>query len=142
ELLGRGKLIDPKRVVLRGFSMGGAGTWHMGLHRPDRFCVLGPGAGFSATHGYVKNLPKDLGWPQEQMLRIYDAVAYAENAFNVPVVAYAGSKDPQLQAARNIEAALKAHKDLPVNFQILIAPDLEHKFPPEWQKKAEEAYAP
>jgi predicted esterase len=141
ELLGRAKQLDFRRLVLRGFSMGGAGTWHLGLHRPDRYVVLGPGAGFSATHGYIKNLPKDLGWPQEQLLRIYDAVDYAENAFNVPIVAYAGSKDPQLQAARNIEAALK-NTGLPVNFQILVAPDLEHKFPPEWQQKAEEAYAP
>ncbi len=26
--------IDEKRIVLRGFSMGGAGTWHIGLHYP------------------------------------------------------------------------------------------------------------
>jgi dienelactone hydrolase len=140
-LIGRGTFIDRKRQVLRGFSMGGAGSWHLGLHAPDRWCVIGPGAGFTATHGYIKNLPADLGWPQEQLLRIYDAVDYAENAFNVPVVAYAGSKDPQLQASRNIEEALKASQ-LKFPFQILIAPDLEHKFPPEWQNKAEEAYAP
>jgi dienelactone hydrolase len=140
-LIGRGPLLDRRRQVLRGFSMGGAGTWHLGLHGPDRWCVLGPGAGFTATHGYIKNLPADLGWPQEQLLRIYDAVDYAENAFNVPVVAYGGSKDPQLQAARNIEQALQAGK-MKFPFQILIAPDLEHKFPAEWQQKAEEAYAP
>ena len=40
--------------------MGGAGTWHLGLHRPDRWCVLGPGAGFTTTHGYVGNLPEKL----------------------------------------------------------------------------------
>jgi dienelactone hydrolase len=141
ELAGRGRYIDKQRQVLRGFSMGGAGTWHLGLHRPDQWCVVGPGAGFTATHGYIKDLPANLQWPVEQCLRIYDAVAYAENAFNVPIVAYAGSKDPQLQAARNIEALLKPAK-LPVQFQILIAPDLEHKFPAEWQAKAEEAYAP
>jgi hypothetical protein len=139
--LGRGKLLDPRRNVLRGFSMGGAGTWHIGLHHPSRWCVIGPGAGFTATHGYVKGMPDVLGWPQEQLLRIYDAVDYADNAANVPIVAYAGSKDPQLQAARNIEAALKDTK-LPIHFQTLVAPGLEHSFPPEWQKKAEEAYAP
>ncbi|HEV3022580.1 MAG TPA: hypothetical protein VGX76_08930, partial [Pirellulales bacterium] len=105
--LGRDQLLDPARVVLRGFSMGGAGTWHLGLHRPDRWCVLGPGAGFTATHGYVKNLPT-LSPVEEACLHIYDAVDYAENAFNVPVVAYAGARDPQLQAARNIEERLKA----------------------------------
>ncbi|HYV34225.1 MAG TPA: hypothetical protein VE988_00890 [Gemmataceae bacterium] len=127
--------------VLRGFSMGGAGAWHIGLHYPDKWCVIGPGAGFTTTHGYVAKMPADLGWPQEQMLRIYDAVPYAENAFNVPVVAYGGEKDPQLQASKNIEAALKQTK-LPLNFQILVAPGLAHQFPAEWQKKEEDAYAP
>ena len=39
-------LIDPARIVLRGFSMGGAGTWHLGLHHPDQFCVPGAGSRF------------------------------------------------------------------------------------------------
>jgi dienelactone hydrolase len=137
----REKLVDLDRFVLRGFSMGGAGTWHIGLHNPAPWCVLGPGAGFTSTHGYIKNLPAKLPDWQERCLRIYDAVDYAENAFNVPVVAYGGAKDPQLQAARNIEARLKP-LSLPLKFQVLVAPDLEHKFPPEWQKKAEAAYAP
>jgi hypothetical protein len=141
ELIGRGNLIDKRRQVLRGFSMGGAGAWHLGLHHPDMWCVIGPGAGFTTTHGYVKKLPENLGWPQEQCLRIYDAAIYAENAVNVPIVAYAGEKDAQLQAARNVEKALKPG-GLPVEFKLLIAPGLEHQFPAEWQKKAEEAYLP
>jgi predicted esterase len=139
RLLGRAALLDPARVVLRGFSMGGAGTWHLGLHRPDRWCVLGPGAGFTTTHGYLKSIPDKLPPYQEDCLRIYDAVDYAENAFNVPVVAYGGDKDPQLQAARNIEARLKPHH---IDIQLLVAPGLAHQFPPEWQQKAQAAYAP
>jgi predicted esterase len=136
--LGRGGLPDLSRVVLRGFSMGGAGTWHLGLHWPDKWCVLGPGAGFTTTHGYIKTLPDKLPWYQEACLRIYDAVDYAENAFNVPIVAYSGAKDPQMQAAVNIEQRLKP---LGIPMTLLVAPDLEHKFPPEWQKKAEAHYA-
>jgi hypothetical protein len=137
--LGRGNLLDPNRAVLRGFSMGGAGTWHMGLHRPSSWCVLGPGAGFTTTHGYVKGLPEKLPPEQEACLRIYDAVDYAENVYNVPVVAYAGADDDQLQAARNIEARLKGQGIPPIT--LLVAPGLRHEFPPEWQKKAEEEYA-
>jgi len=140
RLLQREKHLDTQRWVLRGFSMGGAGTWHLGLHRPDGWCVLGPGAGFTATHGYVGKLPAKLPPWQEVCLHIYDAVDYAENVANVPVVAYGGAKDPQLQAARNIEARLKG-SNLAGRLQILVAPDLAHKFPPEWQKKAEDAYA-
>ena len=127
------------RVVLRGFSMGGAGTWHIGLHHPDRFCVLGPGAGFTTTRGYVGNLPKQLPDYVEKCLHIYDAVDYSENAFNVPVVAYSGEKDPQRQAATNIENALSDFKE-PFRFTHLIAPGLEHQMPKEWQEKAESEY--
>jgi predicted esterase len=136
--LGRGTLLDPGRTVLRGFSMGGAGTWHLGLHRPDEWSVIGPGAGFTTTHGYVKGLPDKLPPYQEACLRIYDAVDYAANAADVPVVAYAGADDPQLQAARNIEAKLK-ERNIPM--ALLVAPGLGHQFPPQWQKKAEAEYA-
>src|SRR5262249_5883307 len=67
-------LFDPRRVVLRGFSMGGAGTWHLGLHRPDRWCVIGPGAGFTTTRGYVPGFPETLPDPAARCLHIYDAV--------------------------------------------------------------------
>jgi hypothetical protein len=131
--------IDPKRIVLRGFSMGGAGTWHIGLHHPDRFCVIGPGAGFTTTHGYVGNLPKELPDYQEKCLHVYDAIDYAENAFNVPVVAYSGANDPQKKAADNIENALKGFRE-PLRFTHLVAPGLEHQMPLEWQAKAEAEY--
>ncbi|MBA4066239.1 MAG: hypothetical protein C0501_21490 [Isosphaera sp.] len=131
--------VDRQRVVLRGFSMGGAGTWHIGLHHPGTFCVIGPGAGFTTTHGYIANLPKELPDYQEKCLRIYDAVGYAENAFNVPVVAYSGEKDAQKKAADNIENALKGFKE-PLRFTHLVAPGLEHQMPAEWQAKAEAEY--
>jgi dienelactone hydrolase len=138
SMLGRASLLDPARLVLRGFSMGGAATWHLGLHTPSRWCVLGPGAGFTTTHGYLKNLPDKLPPYLESCLHIYDAVDYAENAFNVPVVAYGGDQDPQLQAARNIEARLKP---LQIPMTLLVAPGLGHQFPPPWQQKAQVEYA-
>jgi pimeloyl-ACP methyl ester carboxylesterase len=132
---GRSDLLDPKRVVLRGFSMGGAGTWHLGLHHPDRFAVIGPGAGFTTTHGYIKGLPNPLPSPQEECLRIYDAIRYAENARMLPIVAYSGEKDAQKAAADNIEKRLRELKIDTMTH--LVAPGLEHRFPPEWQKQAE-----
>ncbi len=128
--------INVEHVILRGFSMGGAGTWHFGLHHPFLFAAIGPGAGFTTTHGYIGGLPKELPDYQEKCLRIYDAVDYAENAFNVPVVAYSGANDPQKSAADNIEKALKGFKE-PLRFTHLVAPGLEHQMPKEWQDKAE-----
>ncbi len=136
QMLGRGALIDRDRFVLRGFSMGGAGTWHLGLHRPSQWCVIGPGAGFTTTHGY-RGLPDKLPPYQEACLSIYDAVDYAENASDVPVVAYDGADDSQLQASRNIEEKIKP---LGIPMTLLVAPGLKHEFPAEWQKKAEMEY--
>ena len=98
--------VDDRRVVLRGFSMGGAGAWHLGLHDPSRWSSVEAGAGFTATIAYAK-----LSDPSEVVrkgLHIYDAVDYALNAFDVPIVGYGGENDPQIQASKNIEAALVA----------------------------------
>jgi hypothetical protein len=129
-------VIDRQRVVLKGFSMGGAGTWHIGLRYPEEFAALQPGAGFTTTHGYIAKLPESLPDYQEKCLRIYDAYRYAENAFNVPIVAYSGELDKQRQAAVVIENELKRLK-LSQRMTHLIGRGLEHKFPPEWQRKAE-----
>jgi predicted esterase len=37
--------IDPDKVVLLGYSMGGFGTWNIGLRYPDRFAGIAPCAG-------------------------------------------------------------------------------------------------
>jgi hypothetical protein len=140
EQMGKLRALDIRRVVLRGFSMGGAGTWHIGLRHPFEFAVLGPGAGFSTTREYIGE--KKFGeQPEyiEKCLRIYDAVDYAENVFNVPVVAYSGEKDKQKLAADLIEAKLKSFKE-PHTFTHLVAPGLEHKQPPEWMDKLEAEY--
>ena len=34
--------IDPDRVLLLGYSMGGFGTWNLGLRHPDHFAALAP----------------------------------------------------------------------------------------------------
>jgi hypothetical protein len=127
-------------MVLRGFSMGGAGTWHIGLRHPFAFDVLGPGAGFTTTREYIgeKKFGKQPDYI-EKCLHIYDAVDYAENVFNVPVVAYSGEKDKQKLAADLIEAKLKTFKE-PHSFTHVIAPGLEHSQPADWQAKLDAEY--
>ena len=136
RLVQKADLIDGNRFVLKGFSMGGAGTWHIGLRRPEWFAAIQPGAGFTTTHGYIAGLPDPLPDYQEKCLSVYDAYRYAENAFNVPVVAYSGEKDKQKLAADNIEREL-ARLKLSDRMTHVIGPGLEHKFPPEWQKEVE-----
>ncbi|MBM3811722.1 MAG: hypothetical protein FJW20_08810 [Acidimicrobiia bacterium] len=121
--------IDPARTVLRGFSMGGAGTWHMGLHHPSRWAAMEAGAGFSETRNYASLT--DLPPYQAETLTIYDAVEYSANAFNLPIVGYGGELDRQLQASTNIKERLvkEGLKDLRAMF--LIGPKTEHKWHPD-----------
>jgi predicted esterase len=43
---------DPYRVYLTGHSMGGHGTWHIGLTHPDRFAAIAPHAGWVSIWTY------------------------------------------------------------------------------------------
>lgn len=97
--------VDERRILLRGFSMGGAGAWHLGLHHPDLWCAVEAGAGFTETRKYTRR--DDYPDYQAKALRIYDAVDYALNAFNLPMAGYGGELDKQLQASVNIKEALE-----------------------------------
>ncbi len=44
--------IDPTLVYLGGHSMGGHGTWHVGVTTPGRFATLNPSAGWQSFYTY------------------------------------------------------------------------------------------
>ncbi|QDV48599.1 prolyl oligopeptidase family serine peptidase [Gimesia fumaroli] len=116
-------LIDKKRITLRGFSMGGAGAWHLGLHYPSLWCGVGPGAGFVDFYQY-QNYKEKLPHYQHKTLRIYDSIDYALNAADVPVVTYGGGKDKQLvSSTRMVEKA----KDRDIEIPLYISPEAAHQ---------------
>ncbi len=127
--------IDPARIVVRGFSMGGASTWHLATHFPDLWAAASPGAGFAETAAYAKVFApgKPARTPWEQTLwRWYDATGYAANLRHLPIVAYSGEIDPQKQAADIMAKALAA-EGLPLEH--LIGPQTAHKYHPETKTK-------
>lgn len=82
--------IDPDRIVLRGFSLGGAGAWHIALHHPDRFVAADIGAG---TYPRRSRMP---GFPpyQQATLRIWENILdWSLNAFNLPLAGHDGDSD-------------------------------------------------
>jgi pimeloyl-ACP methyl ester carboxylesterase len=122
--------INDRRIALRGFSMGGAGAWHLAAHHPDVWAVAAPGAGFSETAAYTKALakePKPPSWEQK-LWQLYDATDYAANFFNLPVVAYNGTDDPQRQAADMMERAMKAEG---LTLPRVWGTNVGHKYTPE-----------
>jgi dienelactone hydrolase len=126
--------VDPKRIVLRGFSMGGAGAWHIGLHYPDKWAAIEAGAGFTETLKYakLKNVPAY----QLPTMHIYDSVDYALNVSDVPTVGYGGEIDPQLRASQSIQEQLKGIPGLEALF--LVGPNTAHKFHPDSKRASDE----
>lgn len=131
QTLGRLYRIDDRRITLWGFSMGGAGAWHLGLHHPDRWSSVGAGAGFADTVKYL-NLKEPLPPLHQKLVRIYDAVDVAQNAFNVPTIGYGGELDKQLLAAKTM-TELGDRVGAPI--RLLVGPGVEHKWHPDSLKE-------
>src|SRR5215831_2032777 len=129
--------IDLKKIALRGFSMGGAGAWHLGLHHPDLWTAFEAGAGYTETKVYAKK--QDLPPYQEAALHYYDAVDYALNGTDVPFVGYGGEIDPQLQASRNIQEQLgrEGVSLSGLRALFLVGPQTPHRWHPDSHKISE-----
>jgi hypothetical protein len=147
EAVKRNYPVDERRVVLRGFSMGGAGAWHLGLHHPSTWCAVEVGAGFAESVVYARL--RDLPESQEKALRIYDAADYALNAFNLPVAGYGGEEDPQRRASELIQERLQPlgfpmrtegliTKGEGIDFLRVVGAKVGHKVDPESAKVLKE----
>lgn len=111
EAVSRRYSVDRRRIVLRGSSLGGVGTWQLGLKRPDRYVALGPTAGPVDTIQFARSpwphfVPLDPLTPwQQTALTMVDAIGYAANAGMVPVVAAMGDQDPYFPTQAQMERA-------------------------------------
>lgn len=85
--------IDTRRIVLRGFSMGGAGAWNIALHNPDRWVAAEIGAGTWSNRASLPGLPPY----QLATLRIWENMEqWALNVFNLPLAGHDGDHDTQV----------------------------------------------
>ncbi|HMJ92077.1 MAG TPA: prolyl oligopeptidase family serine peptidase, partial [Candidatus Acidoferrum sp.] len=126
--------IDSSRLAMRGFSMGGAGAWHLAAHHPDVWAAAAPGAGFSETEDYTGALTKGtkLSTWEQKLWQLYDATDYAANFFNLPVVAYNGTDDKQRQAADMMEKAMRAEG---LTLTRVWGTNVGHKYTPESKRE-------
>lgn len=101
--------IDPNRILVRGFSMGGAACWMFATHYAGLWAAAAPGAGFTETAHFlhIEDL-NSIPWYQRKLWHWYDSIDYAMNLYNCPVVAYSGAADPQKQAADEMDKAMGA----------------------------------
>ncbi len=136
-ILGREGRIDPKRVALAGFSMGGAGAWLLGAHYNDRWAVVHTGAGFVDVKRYRNLSPEDIQAvpPWERTLwGQNDVPDYVRNLLNAPLVSYSGENDKQRASAEIMSGELREQG---LTLRHLIGPGMEHRYHPETQKEVQ-----
>ncbi len=124
--------IDADRVVMRGFSMGGAAAWQFATHFASEWCAANPGAGFAETPEFLNvfqnEATKDVPWYQQTLWHMYNSSDYAINLYNCPTIAYSGEIDKQKQAADVMERELKKEG---LALEHVIGPQTAHKIHPD-----------
>ena len=97
--------IDGRQVFLTGHSMGGMGTWTVGLEYRDRFAALAPMAG-------TRNTP--------------ELLASLETGRRIPVLITAGGKDTALPPEPAIEVYRKL-RELGYPAKVVVYPEDNHQ---------------
>jgi len=115
---------DPARVCLTGHSMGGHGTWQVGVHFPDRFAALGPSAGWASFRTYQGG--RRLLGPDPAVVSLVrraeaesDTPALLENLAALGLYVLHGDADDNVpvREARRLKEQLAGHRDLTVHEQ-------------------------
>jgi dienelactone hydrolase len=117
--------VDPDRVHLTGLSMGGGGTWHIGLRFPDRFASIAPVCAVAD----MDMMPWTAGWGavDREWMGLTGYSRIVENAANQRVLVFHGDEDDAVTVAasrRMVEAFEKA--GLAANLRYFELPGVTH----------------
>ena len=130
--------VDENRIVVRGFSLGGASVWHFASHHAGRWAAVAPGAGFSETADFLKVFQREKlspPWWEQKLWRLHDSPDWVENYRYLPTVAYSGEIDGQKQAA---DVMAVAFKSAGMDLTHIIGPQTPHRYHPESKKQISE----
>lgn len=124
--------IDEDRMIVRGFSMGGAAAWQFAVNYAEKWCAANPGAGFSETPEFLNVFQNEdvskIPAHEKTLWHWYNATDSALNLFHCPTVAYSGEIDKQKQAADIMEKHLRAEN---IDLVHIIGPQTAHKIHPD-----------
>lgn len=100
--------VDPQRIYLTGLSMGGYGTWSLGLAHPERFAAIAPICGGGE--------PLGIEMSQGQ---------HRQTLKNLPVWVFHGAKDPVVKLEES-ERMVNALRRIGNDAKLTVYPDAEH----------------
>jgi predicted peptidase len=100
--------VDPNRVYLTGLSMGGFGTWTLGLRYPERFAALVPICGGGNSLDVLLPDPKK-----------------AARLKKIPVWAFHGAKDPVVKLEESQRMVDSLHK-IGNEAKLTVYPEAQH----------------
>jgi len=109
--------IDNNRVYLTGHSMGGHGTWQLGINYADKFAAIGPSAGWISIWSYRTRQTADSSDVKSMLLRSAkqsDTYAFSTNLKQNGIYIIHGDADdnvPPQQAKSMMDNLSKFHKD-------------------------------
>lgn len=100
---------DPTRQYLTGHSMGGHGTWHVGVMHPGEFAVIGPSAGWSSFMSYGGMQESSGAWGRAAAHN--DTMDYLSNLSRRGVYVIHGDADDNVpvREGRDLFAAVSAY---------------------------------
>ncbi|MBK7978907.1 MAG: prolyl oligopeptidase family serine peptidase [Ignavibacteriae bacterium] len=120
---------DENRIYLTGHSMGGHGTWYLGVNYPDQFAAIGPSAGWISLWSYrFDGISKNFNSKQKlytKAAKQSDTYSLAHNFSNLGIYILHGDADSVVspfQARSMIRTLNEFHKDFDYHFE----PGMEH----------------
>jgi dienelactone hydrolase len=109
--------IDSNRVYLTGHSMGGHGTWQLGINYSDKFAAIAPSAGWISIWGYRIGKRSDSSAVSQMLMRSAkhsDTYAFTTNLRDNGIYIIHGSADDNVfpdQAKSMMDNLKKIGKD-------------------------------
>ncbi len=108
---------DPARTYLTGHSMGGHGTYHLGVLYPDKFAAIAPCSGWISYFSYAggATYPDTLvGNVLKRAMSTSDTLSMKSNYYTKPIFIMHGEVDDNVPVteARNMRKELADHPNL------------------------------
>jgi pimeloyl-ACP methyl ester carboxylesterase len=108
---------DPSRTYLTGHSMGGHGTYHLGVLYPDKFAAIAPCSGWISYFSYAGGATypdTPVGNVLKRAMATSDTLSMKSNYFTKPIFIMHGEADDNVPVteARNMRKELEGHPNL------------------------------